>query len=793
VGKGRGHVRQALRAASRIGVAALTSLVLGGIAAPPARAAEPGGQIGPQVVGGTLAQQGEFPWMVRLSMGCGGAMYTQTLILTAAHCVDDLGTGPNTSVTVTWGVVDLEDPNRTTRTSDYIHVADGYYGNGKDWALIRISQPINSPLLKLATDTSLHNGTFTVAGWGATYEEGAQHQYQLKADVPFVSDTQCASAGTGGYSGLIFDEEICAGNWTSGGVDTCQGDSGGPMFKRDAHNEWVQVGITSWGVGCARPQKPGVYTEVRSFADDICAAAAPLGGCQAGGGLAVSYPGSQNGTVGTAISPVSHTASGGTAPYSWSATGLPPGLSISSPTGSITGTPTAAGTYRVTVTATDSSSPARTGITYYSWSVALAVSNPGNQTSAVGTAISSVSHTASGGTAPYSWSASGLPSGLSINSSTGSISGAPTAAGTYSVTVKATDSSSPAKTGRASYSWTVMPGLAVSNPGNQTSAVGTAISSVGHTASGGTAPYSWSASGLPSGLSINSSTGSISGAPTAAGTYSVTVTVTDSSSPTRTGRALYSWTVSPAPIPGCYGAVGSDVAIPDASTVDSAIAISGCAGMASAQATVQVHILHDFVTDLIVTLVAPDGSTYVLHNRELGSTGGIHQTYVVNLSSEVAEGTWKLRVQDLYEAYSGTIDSWALNVSGGTPDCTGTNNADVPVPDVSTVTSTIAVSGGCAGYASETSQVKVDVVHPYSGDLVVTLVAPDGSTYLLRNKTGGSSADIHETYTLNLSSEVRNGIWKLRVQDVGFGYTGFIDTWRLNLGNGGTTVRTTGR
>ncbi|WP_442935214.1 putative Ig domain-containing protein [Micromonospora sp. CPCC 206061] len=809
--------------------------------------------------------------MVRLSLGCGGAMYTPTLILTAAHCVADLGTGPNTSVTVTWGVVDLEDPNRTTRTSDYIHVADGYYGNGKDWALIRISQPINSPLLKLATDTSLHNGAFTVAGWGATYEDGPQHRFQLKADVPFISDTQCASAGTGGYAGLIFDEEICAGNWSSGGVDTCQGDSGGPMFKRDANNEWVQVGITSWGVGCARPQKPGVYTEVRSFADDICTAAASLGGCQVRDGLAVSYPGTQTGTVSAAISPMSHTASGGTAPYSWSATGLPPGLSISSSTGSVTGTPTAAGTYNVTVTASDSSSPAKTGITFYWWSVALAVSNPGNQTSAVGMPTSPVNHTATGGTAPYSWSASGLPAGLSINSSTGAISGTPTAAGTYSVTVTATNSSpyrtgrasyswtvmpglavsnpgnqtsafgspispvnhtasggtapyswsasglpaglsinsstgaisgtptaagtysvtvtatnsSPYRTGRASYSWTVMPGLAVSNPGNQTSAFGSPISPVNHTASGGTAPYSWSASGLPAGLSINSSTGAISGTPTAAGTYSVTVTVTDSSSPTRTGRALYSWTVSPAPIPGCYGVVGNDVAIPGASTVDSAIAISGCAGMASAQATVEVHILHEFVTDLVVTLVAPDGSTYVLRNRELGSTGGIHQTYVVNLSSEVAEGTWKLRVQDLYETHSGTIDSWALNVSGGTPDCTGTNNSDVPISDVTTVTSSVEVSGGCADYASETSQVKVDIVHSNSGDLVVTLVAPDGSTYLLRNKTGGPYADIHETYTLDLSAEMRSGIWKLRVEDVGFGFTGYIDTWKLNLGNGG--------
>ncbi|WP_281274312.1 proprotein convertase P-domain-containing protein [Allorhizocola rhizosphaerae] len=787
-------MRQALRAASRIGIAAFTGLVLSGIAATSAHATEPGGEIGPQVVGGTVAQQGEFPWMVRLSVGCGGAMYTQTLILTAAHCVADLGTGPSTSVTVTWGVVDLEDPNRTTRTSNYIHVADGYYGEGKDWALIRISQPINSPLLRLATDTSLHNGSFTVAGWGATYEGGPQHQYLLKADVPFIDDTQCASAG-GSYFSLIPNEEICAGNWSSGGVDTCQGDSGGPMFKRDANNEWVQVGITSWGVGCAQPQKPGVYTEVRYFANDICTAAASLGGCQPSGGLAVGYPGNQTGTVGTAISPVGHTVSGGTAPYSWSASGLPAGLSISSSTGSISGTPTAAGTYSVTVTAADSSSPAKTGITFYSWSVGLAVGNPGNQTSAVGTAISPVGHTVSGGTAPYSWSASGLPAGLSVNSSTGSISGTPTAAGTYSVTVTATDSSSRVSTGRASYSWTVMPGFTVSNPGNQTATVGTAISPVGHMASGGTAPYSWSASGLPAGLSIDSSTGSISGTPTAAGTYSVTVTATDSSSLPRTGRAVYSWTVSPVPVPGCNGVNASDVAIPDASTVDSTIAISGCAGMGSAQATVEVHILHSAVSDLVVTLVAPDGSTYVLHNRELGSTGGIHKTYVVNLSSEAAEGTWRLRVQDLYAAYSGTIDSWALNLKGGTTDCTGTNNADVPIPDVSTVHSAVEVSGGCAGNASATSQVKVDIVHPHSGDLVVTLVAPDGSTYVLRDRTGGSYADIHEIYTVNLSSETRNGIWKLRVQDVGFGFTGYLDTWTLNLGNGGSPancVRTNG-
>jgi secreted trypsin-like serine protease len=233
--------------------------------------APPSDGAGIQVVGGTPAAQGEFPWMVHLSMGCGGALYRPTLVLTAAHCVG--ATGPNTGITATLGAVDLQDPNRIQVQSNYVHRAPSYtnYTAGDDWALIRLDSPVNLPTLPIAHTTAYNNGTFTVAGWGRTTEGGFSSRYLLKAQVPFVSDSTCRNA----YSYLVASEMICAG-YSQGGVDTCQGDSGGPMFRPDANNNWIQVGIVSFGNGCARPGYPGVYTEVSTFASAIKAAADQL-------------------------------------------------------------------------------------------------------------------------------------------------------------------------------------------------------------------------------------------------------------------------------------------------------------------------------------------------------------------------------------------------------------------------------------------------------------------------------------------------------------------------------------
>ncbi len=107
-----------------------------------------------------------------------------------------------------------------------------------------------------------------------------------------------------------------------------------------------------------------------------------------------------------------------------------------------------------------------------------------------------------------------------------------------------------------------------------------------------------------------------------------------------------------------------------------------------------------------------------------------------------------------------------------------TNPNDVPIQDNSTAESPVTVSG-CSGNGSATSSVAVNIVHTYIGDLIVDLVAPDGTAYNLHNRGGGSTDNISQTYTVNLSSEPRNGPWKLRVQDRANADTGYINNWTL--------------
>jgi secreted trypsin-like serine protease len=223
-----------------------------------------------EVVGGDLAPAGRFPWMVRLSLGCGGALIAPRVVLTAGHCVD--GTGPDTSIRVTAGVTDLKDGRAITARSVSVIRADGFRNEtrGDDWALVKLDRVVKLPTLELTRSAVPDKTRVTVMGWGQTSESAVRQQTKLRyATVPVVPDAACAKAYRKVGVKLVANEQICAGK---PGVDTCQGDSGGPMVHQDAGGRWVQVGIVSWGLGCARDGYPGVYTQVSTFRATIKAA-----------------------------------------------------------------------------------------------------------------------------------------------------------------------------------------------------------------------------------------------------------------------------------------------------------------------------------------------------------------------------------------------------------------------------------------------------------------------------------------------------------------------------------------
>jgi hypothetical protein len=257
------------------------------------------------------------------------------------------------------------------------------------------------------------------------------------------------------------------------------------------------------------------------------------------------------GTAGAAYN-TSIAASGGTTPYTYNATGLPNGLSINHTTGAITGTPavSAEGTSPVTATVTDSTQPTAQSATA-NLSVTIAAPPPSKlviTTASLPSGTAGVAYSASiaasGGTTPYTYNATGLPSGLSINHTTGAITGTPavSAVGTSPVTATVTDSTLPtAQSASVNLSVTI---AAAPPPPPPSKLVITTVSlpsgtagvaySASITASGGTTPYTYNATGLPNGLSINHTTGAITGTPavSAEGTSPVTATVTDSTLPT---------------------------------------------------------------------------------------------------------------------------------------------------------------------------------------------------------------------------------------------------------------------
>ncbi len=176
------------------------------------------------------------------------------------------------------------------------------------------------------------------------------------------------------------------------------------------------------------------------------------------------------------------------------------------------------------------------------------------------------------------------------------------------------------------------------------------------------------ASGAPAGATVTISPAEVTAGESATvtvstddslgtGTYPITLTGTSPSA-----RHSATFTVSVRSAGGCAGANDNDVAIPDNSTVTSTIDLTGCTATPSATSAVEVHIVHTYIGDLVVSLIAPDGTAYVLHNRAGGGTDNIDNTYSVNLSGESADGVWTLKVQDAANIDTGYLNSWKLSL-----------------------------------------------------------------------------------------------------------------------------------
>ncbi len=240
-----------------------------------------------------------------------------------------------------------------------------------------------------------------------------------------------------------------------------------------------------------------------------------------------------SGTVGVAFA---YQITATNAPGSYGATGLPAGLSVNSGTGLISGTPTAAGTSTVTLSATNG---AGSGTGTLTLTVAPAAPVITSATTASGAVSVAFTYQITATNAPTSYGATGLPAGLSVNSATGLISGTPTAAGTSTVSLSATNGGG---SGTATLTLTIAAGPPVITSAGTAS--GTAGSAFTYQITATNAPTSYGATGLPAGLSINTGTGLISGTPTAAGTSTVTLSATNSAG---SGTATLTLTVAPAP------------------------------------------------------------------------------------------------------------------------------------------------------------------------------------------------------------------------------------------------------
>jgi trypsin len=252
-----------MSAIRRLLAVSLTTAAMLGAAAAPSSA----------VVGGNDASPGEYPSVAEITFGpflCTGTLVTPDWVLSAGHCGSVTGAAvaspaswPPQLINVRIGGVNQNDGERRAVSQVEVH-PDYLLTSGYDISLLRLSQSSTMAPTQVAGAGERSIWTAgaleTIVGWGDTSEGGDLPDNLQEARVPITTDQYCAGA----YSDFDPKTMVCAG-FPQGGVDTCQGDSGGPMFGKTSAAALRIVGTTSFGEGCARPGKPGVYARV---ADD---------------------------------------------------------------------------------------------------------------------------------------------------------------------------------------------------------------------------------------------------------------------------------------------------------------------------------------------------------------------------------------------------------------------------------------------------------------------------------------------------------------------------------------------
>ncbi|MFC7304662.1 putative Ig domain-containing protein [Streptomyces monticola] len=288
------------------------------------------------------------------------------------------------------------------------------------------------------------------AGWNLS---GTVEGYE-SADVTVTGSADgtvgmsvCRSGQTSHYRcGTItkVDQTVDYGNVVIDGLsytDACSagGDSGGSYVTASGGKA---VGVHSGGGSATCGSSGDTFTIFQPVNEALGKFSATLTtGAPQPGAVTVTAVSDQHTAIGQRAE-LKNSAEGGTAPYTWSATGLPAGLSIDKSTGTVVGSTSTAGTSKVTLTATDSAG--KSGSTTFTWTVgdtgggALSLQNPGSQTVYIGKPVA-LSLTASGGTGSRTFSATGLPAGLSLDKATGRISGTPTTWGTKNSRITVTD------------------------------------------------------------------------------------------------------------------------------------------------------------------------------------------------------------------------------------------------------------------------------------------------------------------------------------------------------------------